>query len=332
MRWTGVWPGLLIMVVSVGGAISPGTAPARASSTSARHTIHVWQMSVAVPAQWQLTGRSASSGTTTWTISGPEGELQLTSTPLARSNPDQLLPLQPGDGGVIPAGQSPYMERSTGYSGYEYQEQFIAVNGTQCSLTLDMYYRTVRSPVAQRIIRSWHHLPVLTPTKAAIKIQHLRNWYDASIGYDLSYGNNRDGWLLTAGQPGTAQQSYYLFHTVNGGLSWQLQRYTVWAGCASATQPPVCAFLRSAGETSMWFWNGSDGIIALADYAGAGVQIYRTIDGGKTWSDKMLGLPQPAENVVLRQAGTALILTVMVYGRRPQRWKSTNGGVSWAMI
>lgn len=327
-----MWSGLLAMVVSVGGALTPGATPPSASSTPTQHTIHVWQMSVVVPTQWQLSGRRVSSGTTTWTIMGPNGEVQLTSTPLARSNPDQLLPLQPGDEGVIPTGQSPYMERSTGYSGYEYTEQFIAANGTQCSLTLDMYNRSTRSPVARQIIRSWHHLPVLTTTEAATKLEHLHNWYDAAIGYDLSYANRRDGWLLAAGQPATAQQSYYLFHTMNGGKSWQLERYTVWAGCVSAAVPPVCAFLRSAGETSMRFWNETDGIIALADYVGAGVQIYRTIDGGKAWSDKMLRLPQQAENVVLRQAGTALILTVTFYGRRPQRWKSMNGGVSWAVI
>lgn len=289
-------------------------------------------MSVAVPKPWKLSGRRVSSGTTTWTITGPNGELQLTSAPLARGNPDPLLPLQPGDGGVIPTGQSPYLERSTDYSGYEFTEQFIAANGTQCSLTLDMYDRSARSPVAQQIIRSWHHLPVLTPTEAVTKMEHLRNWYDASIGYDLSYGNSRDGWLLAAAQPGTAQQSYYLFHTVNDGTSWQLERYTVWAGCASATQPPVCAFLRSAGETAMRFWNGADGVIALADFAAPDVGIYRTIDGGTTWSEKTLVLPQQAENVILRQAGTALVLTVMFYGRRPQRWKSTNGGVSWAAM
>lgn len=256
--------------------------------------------------------------------------MTLTRTPFSlNANPDQLLPLQPNGEGVIPLDASPYLSRSPSYSDHEVTIDLVTKSGSLDSLGIDLTNDTVNSRLAHDIIASWRHPSRLTVTEAVVKLEHAHNWYQ-SITYNLRDGTRRQAWLLVGGAPATAQQSWYLFDTTNRGKTWSLERYTVWQGCRSATEPPVCSFLRSAGQTSMLFWNGEDGLIAQANFSSNKATLFRTSTGGKTWSPLIISLPQQPESLLLHRHHGIIVLTVIFFGLTPKETGySRNGGATW---
>ncbi|PSR20222.1 MAG: hypothetical protein C7B45_15940 [Sulfobacillus acidophilus] len=309
------------------------TAPANTSATQLRmHKIRLWHMSLTVPVGWKLTSRSVSLGETTWTIEGSFGSATITSLPLSpKSNVWQLLPIQPGNDAAIPTHASPYLARTVASAGHQETVWLLTAHGTADSLTVNLNNPTAHPALMHQILSGWKHPPLMTVTKAVTKMEHLKHWY--AIGnYVLSFPTAHSGWLLAAGPPATAQESWYLFHTTTGDRTWQLERYTVWQGCESATEPPICNFLRSAGEAAMLFWNAQDGVIAQATFPVNFALIYRTTDGGKIWSATSLKLPTEPQSASLHQTSHHLYLTLTFYRQPTEIWVSNNGGVSWRLV
>ncbi len=212
-------------------AVFTVSTPAQAAKTPVlRSTIHLWHMAVRVPQDFKESGGPSNSlGTITWTITGPSATITLARTLYNPRSAFQILPLQPQDGGVIPRGTSPYVSRYD--SGSEVTINIVTRKGTEDSLTVDMQTGSASSsPLAHAIIANWQHPPLLTTTQAVTKLERVHNWYHG-ISLGLSRGTPNSQWFLVGGPPATAQQSWYLFHTINGGDTWQLQRYTVWQGC-----------------------------------------------------------------------------------------------------
>lgn len=324
-------------LVAAGLGLAPHHRPAVSrrdipDKHAAYHTIHLWKNSVSVPSGWKLIGRGQSMGTTSWTIGGMSGQLNITATPLTPHNAMQLLPIQPSGGGQITRGQSPYSQISTQYSGDQVTDQITGANGTQYVFTLNMFDTTVNSREARHIRSGWRHEPVITVTQAVkrlIQLRRLPNSYPPSL---LSLIKARDEWLLVAGEPATAQESYFLFRSVDGGSSWTLERYTIWNGCANP-ESPQCLFIGAAGPVAMKFWSGRDGIIANGFFAGESLDFIRTTNGGMTWEAVPgIKLPGPAEKVSMSGTSDALTVTIWFYNRPTWVERSTDGGVHWMLV
>lgn len=331
LRWlTGTASAVLLATTAFHSVVGdPGIASPIHPRT---HEIRLWHMSLTVPTGWKLTGRSVSFGETAWTIQGPSGSATITSLPLSPiSNSWQLLPIQPGNGGAIPVHASPYLSRTVAYSGHQETVSLLTAHGTADTLSVDLTNHLANSTAMQRILTGWMHPSVMTVTEAVTKMEHLRNWYGIG-GYSVSFPSAQSGWLLAAGPPATAQESWYLFRTTTGGRGWNLERYTVWQGCMSATQPPICNFLRSAGGVAMLFWNTHDGIIAQATFPVNLALIYRTTDGGKTWTGTHLKLTTEAQTASLHKTSHGLYLMLTFYPKATETWFSSNGGVSWGLV
>ena len=241
LRWLAGVASAALMAASTFHAVL--VKPAVASIVQPQtHEIHLWHMSVTVPVGWKLTERSVSFGKTTWTIQGPSGSATITSLPLnPGSNSWQLLPIQPGNGGAIPAHASPYMSRSIAYSGHQETVSLLTDDGTGDTLTVNLDNHVANSSAMQRILTRWTHPPVMTVTEAVTKIEHLRNWYGIG-GYSLSFPTAERGWLLAAGPPATAQDSWYLFHTTTGGRAWHLDVTPYGRGANRQPTPPSVIF------------------------------------------------------------------------------------------
>ena len=297
--------------------------PSGSKANAAYHTIHVPNMSVRVPPSWHETGSSTPFGTTTWTVQSPRGfDVQLTATPL-EGNPFQLLPIQPQNGGRIPRGTSPYDEVST--QGDQISEQLLSASGTLYGLSV--YASTPAA--ARRIWHSWVHPPVSSVTQA---VSHMEWMHDAFPSYVRTFGTRHQGWIMVGGMPATAQHSYFLFDTHNGGRTWSLERYTVWSGCSQTTSAQ-CVFPGLTGSLSMTFWNAEDGAIVQATMVENELAFYRTDDGGATWVSANIPVNHPAQNAVIRYVGNRLLLTIQFYGPYPSVTEvSMNGGAVWSVV
>jgi hypothetical protein len=84
-------------------------------------------------------------------------------------------------------------------------------------------------------------------------------------GASGSFPTDTDGWLVTADKD---YASGYLWHTSNGGVSWQLVR-KVWSGCCGLGD--VDFVTPSTG----WLWSGNP--------ASTGLTLTQTEDGGTSW-------------------------------------------------
>ncbi len=212
-----------------------------------------------------------------------------------------------------------------------YQDQ-IDLNG---SLTRDvlspsgtLYSIDVEGGPTRRILASWRHPPVATVTQAV----HLMENATVNQGvahYTPVFVNAADGWILQGGEPGAGQEAFYLFHTVNGGETWSLERYTSPVGCPS--ESPTCVFIGGDGYTGMTFWSREDGVIVDASYLVPQAVIIRTGDGGQTWAAQTIPLPEAAIGGRLVDKHGMLTLTLdEPGGHGPVTFASTDGGTSWS--
>lgn len=282
------------------------------------YRLKLWHMSVSVPHGWTLTAATRTNATTTWTVTGTAGTLQLSSTPLQPlGNAEQILPMQPGTGAAIPTGSSPYQTTSLTYHGHQFAEQVLSRNGTLYTLTLDMAPLPIRSPIAQHIIGSWKHAPRISVSEAVHRLQHLQYWYyDQFPDYSQSFANPRDGWILVGAQPAGPQESFYLFQTASGGRTWRLERYTIWQGCLTGSHPMQCNFLHSAGSVSMLFWNARDGAIVQMEFPTQRLAAWMTDNGGRTWQVSHIPVygSRPLAGVRMARRDGRLTLTMLFMG------------------
>lgn len=145
---------------------------------------------------------------------------------------------------------------------------------------------------------------------------------------EVTFINEREGWLASAGSPATQyqQQSLALWHTLDAGTSW--------------TPLPATGIATAQCKSGIVFADAARGFFVAADPNHAPV-VYRTGDGGLTWAASA-PLPDPAgftsqpggftlQARVLHVFGQTLLLPVEAGGAR-HVYRSTDGGASWTDV
>lgn len=94
------------------------------------------------------------------------------------------------------------------------------------------------------------------------------------------------GWALSEEGQGTKRTGVTLYHTVNGGLSWQKLMQS------SVTPSPAGTLPATAFYTGLSFLNQSTGWATANSASSSGTEFYVTRDGGRTWQKQNLPLPQ----------------------------------------
>jgi photosystem II stability/assembly factor-like uncharacterized protein len=104
---------------------------------------------------------------------------------------------------------------------------------------------------------------------------------------DIDFVNATDGWLLVSGSPSVGLMPKAIYHTGNGGHTWDL----VACGCAEKDVAAVPWLGGGMYTTGMAFRDGKDGWVTGTYHGVDSIPIYRTADGGKTWALQKLSLP-----------------------------------------
>lgn len=339
VRWMGYWGragklGLsLLMVVGVLTAGSPGyreTVGIHSRKPPIFRVVHLLGMSVTIPSRWHVANTVTQNGVTTSSIDGRFSTLQLARSPLLTPNFEQLIPMVPVGTESYTRVFSPYSVLSVTADGTDFDAQILSARGTLYTFNLEI--NPNEKSQGQRIYASWHH-----PMSASLtQIAHLmREQYIPGLapglepepeGYMREFVNRSTGWILLAGEPGTAQQAYYLLGTSNGGRQWSLLKTTNMR-CSAKDSP--CTFLGGAGSVAMQWINGNDGVLANAYMATADVGIFRTQDGGHLWSYSEIPLNNPAMGISLQSDHGVLLLSITPFHGKAIHEVSTNGGATW---
>jgi photosystem II stability/assembly factor-like uncharacterized protein len=143
---------------------------------------------------------------------------------------------------------------------------------------------------------------------------------------EIAFADDREGWLSAVGPPATQCQSQgmRIWHTVDAGATWQ----------------PLSASGIGDGQckSGLSFVDASHGFIAASDVSHAPI-VYRTADGGRTWSPSALLSDPPGfatqDGISLRPGqvhgfGTTLLMTAS--HTSTYVYRSTDGGATWAYL
>jgi hypothetical protein len=103
---------------------------------------------------------------------------------------------------------------------------------------------------------------------------------DAASSLHVYAVGSKQAWILAGGMPGAGQESWYLFHTVDGGARWTLQQGQG-ANFLYGDDSPVVMQFSSAGEG----WIAADASMVTSVTT---VIVYRTMNGGKTWTSSRI--------------------------------------------
>lgn len=134
----------------------------------------------------------------------------------------------------------------------------------------------------------------------------------------VAFVNGNDGWLLTSGAATTqcSGQPVTLWRTADGAGTW--------------TKVDVSGIDAAQCKDSVAFVDAQRGYIGAWD-PNTQPKVYRTADGGKTWSGSALPNPPAQRPATFADFGSA-ILTSAESGGTPNRYysfRSTNAGSTW---
>jgi len=136
----------------------------------------------------------------------------------------------------------------------------------------------------------------------------------------VSFIDDHEGWLATLGSPTAAcqTQSFALSHTADAGATWSALTVT-------GIPPAQC-------KNTMTFRDPTNGLVTAYDGTTAPV-VYRTTDGGRTWSS---GQPVPQAP---GSSGGLTVVSVKVFGSvavadvtgqaKHYAYRSSDGGTTW---
>jgi photosystem II stability/assembly factor-like uncharacterized protein len=137
----------------------------------------------------------------------------------------------------------------------------------------------------------------------------------------ISFVDDHEGWLAALGGPGAGcqTQSFALSHTTDAGATWSPLTVT---GIPAAQ----C-------KNSLAFRDPTNGLVAASDGT-TPPAVYRTTDGGRTWTAGSQPLPQPPGStggltvVSVRVFGSTALADVTGQGKQ-YAYRSTDGGATW---
>lgn len=111
----------------------------------------------------------------------------------------------------------------------------------------------------------------------------------------IDFDSEQDGWMLTSSGPAAGLMAKSLYHTNDGGESWQL----VVCGCPGDAFVPTTEWMSGGMYTNgMAFKNASTGWVT-GDYHGGNIlKVYRTDSGGLRWREEKLPLPTIFQEVL----------------------------------
>jgi photosystem II stability/assembly factor-like uncharacterized protein len=140
----------------------------------------------------------------------------------------------------------------------------------------------------------------------------------ASSNTRVAFVNANDGWLLTSGAAAAqcSGQPVTLWRTADGAGTW--------------TKVDVSGIDTAQCKDSVAFVDAQRGYIGSWD-PNTQPKVYRTADGGKTWSASALPNPPAQRPATFADFGSA-VLTSAESGGAPSRYysyRSTNAGATW---
>jgi photosystem II stability/assembly factor-like uncharacterized protein len=160
-------------------------------------------------------------------------------------------------------------------------------------------------------------------------------------GLSFSFINDREGWLLAPGQPETqcTGAGAVVWHTTDGAASWQQ------IASVQSTQAKDTGMAYSQCKDRVYFYDSTHGFVTAWD-DNHRPTIYRTADGGKTWSGGTLPDPPDFKTspggftlraFAFKRFGNSLYLKAsgMQGGDIPGRqymFRSTDGGTTWSWM
>lgn len=148
------------------------------------------------------------------------------------------------------------------------------------------------------------------------------------VNGNIAFVDAREGWALSAGSPetGCTGQSFEILHTTDGAATWQ-RAY-------AALADPGC-------KTDLAFVDAQRGYLTSSTRDGGSV-IYRTRDGGRSWSSSAK-LPDPPgagpqssyadRPGPVADFGSVLLVTVFTYSAGETTahvYRSTDHGATWS--
>jgi photosystem II stability/assembly factor-like uncharacterized protein len=159
----------------------------------------------------------------------------------------------------------------------------------------------------------------------------------------ISFVNDHEGWLLVPGSPESqcGGAGADVWHTTDGSATWQRIAFVTWSQPARTN--PGIAYLQC--KEYIYFVDSLHGFLTAWD-DNRPPTIYRTADGGKTWSASTLSDPPDfrasAGGFTLR-AGVfkrfGSTLYVEAWGKQPGDipdrqyiYRSTDGGATWSWL
>jgi len=160
------------------------------------------------------------------------------------------------------------------------------------------------------------------------KTWQQRAWVSNHSAGLISFVDDTNGWALFPGVPGTqcAEQGVQLYRTTDGAATWKL------VSVAQYGQISPHGFAFEQCKEAMYFADNMRGFVGADDPTGE--TVYRTLDGGVTWTATSLPNP-PGFTPGAGRLGFASIktfgTTVVAYVE-PYVFESTDGGATWTYL
>jgi photosystem II stability/assembly factor-like uncharacterized protein len=126
-------------------------------------------------------------------------------------------------------------------------------------------------------------------------------------------------WFLNADTGLTFTSDAEIFKTINGGLSWTSMNYPY-------VVPDSVYTWNSKTFSSTFFTSNNVGFVGGAAYSPSGISqaiLFKTIDGGNTWTQLSIPNNKPIDKIYFLDSLTGFLCT------NGKLLKTTNGGASW---
>ena len=146
-----------------------------------------------------------------------------------------------------------------------------------------------------------------------------------TVNTDITFVNDREGWILSSGSPATGcqAQSFTVWHTADGAQTWERLFQS------DAANDTLC-------KNAIAFATSQNGFITMYSNPGGTTVIARTTDGGRTWT-RSQPLAAPAGAAAVFTAGRvktfgATSLVSALGGTKAYAFRSTDGGATWSYV